>query len=78
MRSFHTSLKNQKTQKAIDAFLSKYVIKRFYKVSNAVGVEVSFNKEFYVPEKLESVSELESEINQLSDRLSDLQGGLNL
>ena len=62
----------------IDAFLSKYVTKRFYKVSNAVGVEVSFNKEFYVPEKLESVSELESEIKQLSDRLADLQGGLGL
>lgn len=64
--------------KAIDAFLSKYVIKRFYKVSNAVGVEISFNKEFYVPEKLESVSELESEIKQLSDALSDLRNKMEL
>lgn len=64
--------------KAIDAFLSKYVTKRFYKMSNAVGVEVSFNKEFYVPEKLENVSELEREIKHLSDTLADLQGRLEL
>lgn len=69
---------NSENVKLIDDFLSKYVIKRFYKVNNAIGVKISFNKEFYLPEKLESVSELEKNIKNLSGTLLNLQRGFIL
>lgn len=59
-------------QREIDAFMNKYVFKPFTLGSNTVGVELNFNKEFYVPEKVEKVEDVMSEILSLNDKLKDI------
>ena len=53
----------------INTFMKKYVFKPFTLGDNTVGVELNFNKEFYVPEKIESVENIMAEIKALNSEL---------
>ena len=57
----------------IAAFVEKYVFKPCALGENKVGVELNFNKEFYVPEKLEPVEEILAEIAALDAELQEVR-----
>ena len=63
-------------EKIIDAFLTKYVYRPYVKKDNTVGVELNFNKEFYVPEEIPSVDELLAELSALQDELDSFSNAL--
>ncbi len=54
-------------------FMDKYVSKPYKLGNNTVGVEINFNKEFYVPEKLESVEDILKEIEELDKELGGIE-----
>lgn len=56
-------------QREIDAFMQKYVFKPYKLGDNTIGVELNFNKEFYVPEEIESVEDVMAEIKALNGEL---------
>lgn len=56
----------------IAAFVKKYVFKPCELGENKVGVELNFNKEFYVPEKLDSVEDILAEIKRLDAELKEV------
>lgn len=58
-------------QSEIEAFMGKYVFKPFEYKKNVVGVELNFNKEFYVPEVLDKTDDILSEIAKLEKRILD-------
>ncbi len=58
-------------RREIDAFMQKYVFKPYELGKNIVGVELNFNKEFYVPEKIDKVEDVMEEIRSLNN---DLKG----
>lgn len=68
----------EQNDKNIDAFLRKYIFKPWLLDENTVGVEVNFNKEFYVPEAVESVEDIKAEIALIDRELSDLENSLGL
>ena len=68
----------EKNEQEIDDFLKKYIFKPYKKLKNVVGVEVNFNKEFYVPETLEPVDDILAEISVLDSQLAELEKGLGL
>jgi len=55
----------------IAAFVKKYVFKPCELGENKVGVALNFNKEFYVPEKLDSVEDILAEIRALDAQLQE-------
>ena len=57
----------------ISAFVEKYIFKPCELGENKVGVELNFNKEFYVPEKLESVDDILAELNALDKQLAEVK-----
>lgn len=57
----------------IAAFIAKYIFKPCMLAENKVGVELNFNKEFYVPEQLESVEDILGEIKALDARLQEVK-----
>ncbi len=63
---------------AILAFMQKYITKPYQLLENTIGVEVNFNKEFYVPENVESVENILAEIAEIDRDLADLQNNLGL
>lgn len=63
----------QENQCEIDAFMQKYIFKPFTLGKNVVGVELNFNKEFYVPEKIESVDNVMAEIASLNEELKGIE-----
>ncbi len=65
-------------QRAIEAFMAKYISKPFIYLENAVGVEINFNKVFYKPEKLRPVTEILAEIAKIDAELKTLEEGLSL
>ena len=60
-------------QKAIEAFMAKYITKPFEYLENVVGVEINFNKVFYKPEKLRSVEEILEDIAVIDEQLKQLE-----
>lgn len=62
----------------IDAFLTRYISKPYKKLDYTVGVEVNFNKEFYIPEAIEPVDTILAEISTLDKELADLEKDLKL
>lgn len=60
-------------KREIDVFMKKYIFKPYKLGKNVVGVELNFNKEFYVPEKIDRVDEVMEEIKKLNDDLSVLE-----
>lgn len=61
----------RENQREVDAFIQKYVFKPYVLGKNVVGVEMNFNKEFYVPEKIDKVDDVMEEIHSLN---KDLMG----
>ena len=57
----------------IDEFMQKYVFKPYVLTKNVVGVELNFNKEFYVPEQLEDAEDILKEIEELNNNLEDIR-----
>lgn len=60
-------------KREIDAFMQKYVFKPFTLGNNTVGVEINFNKEFYVPEKKEKAEDILREIEELNEELKEVR-----
>jgi len=63
-------------QQWIAHFLQKYVFKPFEYVDNVIGVELNFNKIYYVPEKLRELSEITLDIEELEKEMSKLKSEL--
>ena len=63
-------------EELIDAFLAKYVYRPFEKKDNTVGVELNFNKEFYVPDEVPSVDSLLAELASLQKEFDSLSDAL--
>lgn len=57
----------------IDEFMHKYVFKPYVLTKNVVGVELNFNKEFYVPEQLEDAEDILKEIEELDSQLEEIR-----
>lgn len=75
--SYKPNLEENKAH--IKAFMDKYISKPYYlKDEPTIGVELNFNKEFYVPEKVEKVDDILKELEDLEKELKDLEGGLVL
>ena len=53
----------------VEAFMQKYLFKPYVLGKNVVGVELNFNKEFYVPEKIDNVNDVMEEIRSLNNEL---------
>ena len=53
--------------------MQKYVFKPYVLGKNVVGVELNFNKEFYVPEKIDKVEDVLKELRQLDNVLKGIQ-----
>lgn len=62
----------------IEAFMARYISKPFEYLGNVVGVEINFNKIFYKPEVLRSVSDISAEIADLDKALKALEAELDL
>lgn len=65
-------------QQTIADFMAKYITRPFEYVDNVIGVELNFNKVFYVPEKLRTVTDIQAEIDSLENELANLQNELGL
>tara|TARA_R110002124_G_C8967194_1_gene514674 strand:- start:4997 stop:6316 length:1320 start_codon:yes stop_codon:yes gene_type:complete len=65
-------------QAAIAAFMERYISKPFEYLDNVVGVELNFNKIFFKPETMHSVSEISAEIANLDKALKALEAELAL
>ncbi|MBB1137976.1 class I SAM-dependent DNA methyltransferase [Myroides sp. WP-1] len=65
-------------QKQIADFMVKYVTRPFGYSDNVIGVEINFNKIFYVPEQVDSLSFLIDELNEIDIVLAELNNTLNL
>ena len=59
-------------KREIDAFMQKYVFKPYTLGGNTVGVEINFNKEFYVPEKMEKAEDILKEIEELNEEFKSV------
>ena len=60
-------------QQNIADFMAKYITKPFRYIENTIGVEINFNKVFYKPEELRSLSEIISDLQNLEDDLLNLE-----
>lgn len=65
-------------QQGIKDFLQCYIYKPYTIGENVVGVEVNFNKEFYVPETVEPVDSILAEIANIDEELANLEKELGL
>lgn len=65
-------------QKQIADFMAKYVTRPFEYSDNVIGVEINFNKVFYVPEQLTPITDLQTELESLEKELANLQNELGL
>ena len=65
-------------QKQIADFMAKYVTRPFEYSDNVIGVEINFNKIFYVPEQLTPIADLQAELESLENELANLQNELGL
>lgn len=59
-------------------FMDCYITKPYRLLDNTIGVEVNFNKEFYVPETVESVDSILAEIKSIDKELANLEKNLDL
>lgn len=66
-------LDEHENQREIEAFMQKYVFKPYVLGKNVVGVELNFNKEFYVPEKLDSVEDILAELTELEKDMKGIE-----
>ncbi len=59
-------------------FMAKYITRPFEYLDNVIGVELNFNKYFYIPEKLRAVTEIQTELDSLEKELANLENKLSL
>ena len=52
--------------------MQKYVFKPYVLGKNVVGVELNFNKEFYVPEKIDKVEDVLVELENLAQEMKGI------
>lgn len=57
----------------IQRFMDKYIFKPYVLGKNIIGVELNFNKEFYVPEKMESVDDILDELELLEKEMQKVE-----
>ena len=57
----------------IKVFMQKYVFKPYTLGKNVVGVELNFNKEFYVPEQMDSVEDILKELAELDKEMKGIE-----
>lgn len=57
----------------IKRFMDKYIFKPYVLGKNIVGVELNFNKEFYVPQKMESVDSILDELELLEKEMQKVE-----
>ncbi|MPM20292.1 hypothetical protein SDC9_66721 [bioreactor metagenome] len=67
----------EENEKQIADFMARYITKPFEYRENAVGVELNFNKEFYVPETVESTDIIIDELIKLQNELKDKRFSFN-
>ena len=67
----------KENQQQIADFMARYVSKPFEYRDNVVGVEINFNKEFYVPETVESVDTIINELITLQKELKNEKFSFN-
>ncbi|WP_051656094.1 MULTISPECIES: class I SAM-dependent DNA methyltransferase [unclassified Bacteroides] len=65
-------LDEHENQREIEAFMQKYVFKPYVFGKNVVGVELNFNKEFYVPEKIDKVEDVLAELENLAKEMKGI------
>lgn len=65
-------------RRAIETFMTKYIIKPFVYLENVVGVEVNFNKVFYKPARIRKVADVIDEISEIEKELRELEAGLRI
>ena len=65
-------------QQTIADFMAKYITRPFEYIDNVIGVELNFNKVFYVPEKLRTVIDIQAELDSLEKELTNLENELGL
>ena len=65
-------------QQNIADFMAKYVTRPFVYLENTVGVELNFNKIFYIPEQLRDITEIQADLSALENNLTQLEKSLNL
>ncbi|AEW85368.1 N-6 DNA methylase [Flavobacterium columnare ATCC 49512] len=63
----------EENQKQIAAFMAKYITKPFEYLDNTIGVEINFNKVFYIPEKLRDTVEITADLLELENDLANLE-----
>lgn len=73
---YHPS--EEENQRSIADFMAKYVTRPFEYSDNVIGVEINFNKIFYVPEQLTPITDLQAELENLENELVNLENILNL
>ncbi|MGO4875055.1 class I SAM-dependent DNA methyltransferase [Pedobacter psychrotolerans] len=64
-------------QQWIADFMAKYVTKPFTYLDNAIGVEINFNKTFFIPENLRGITEISKDLFALENELSTLEKELS-
>ena len=64
---------SSENENVIRGFLDKYVYKPYTLGTNTVGVEVSFTKEFYIPERIDDVEDILKHITELNKHTGVLQ-----
>ena len=68
----------EQNDEGILAFMCRYISKPYRLLDNTVGVEVNFNKEFYVPETVEPVDSILAEIAEIDKELANLEKEIEL
>ena len=63
----------EQNQQNIAAFMAKYINRPFEYLDNTIGVEINFNKVFYIPEKLRNTIEITIDLKQLEIDLANLE-----
>lgn len=61
----------EENQQLIADFMARYVTRPFEYRDNVVGVELNFNKEFYVPKTVERVDDILKDLVELQNELKD-------
>ena len=69
---------NSKNIEGIEKYMNEYISKPFELLENTVGVEISFNKIFYKPEMLRTVSEILDDISIIDLALKQLEQELGI
>jgi hypothetical protein len=68
----------QENKKVVADFMAKYVTRPFEYSDNVIGVEINFNKIFYVPEQLTPITNLQADLESLEEELTNLEKELEL